>query len=286
MDLISQLDDYKVLKIILNSKEIWSVLQMLHTCQRIKKIILDNKKIIFQQFLKVDLDLIGSLELYKFANDIDPPSYFRSQSGLWGGFEIETYLVIFQLFQDFEIDLDIFQEVPLTELLWSDDFYPDVIVLDPGYLERINDKSYLEKLKIIGQQYLNGYKVIHDSESLIDQATHMSKSKSKYESHPSFNSQKYQDQLSSPIEVCYESKIQLLDALNLEDKENPLIFVKSQCMGKRTCVRDLITTIISEVQHHCAMWSLTSLSGITYQHLVLNGQPYTYLCVEFDTESG
>ena len=264
--MFDMLDEYEILRIVKES-DIWSVCMLMRTSHRLRDIIMTHKKDLFQQILGIDLE--GSPKsLFELDYIIPPLDHFILPSD-WYDFDLETYVMFFALFNAFEIDSLSFLKVdPYLELLWSNDFYPDVIELDLGYQETIDH----DKITQFSWLYFNGYKFVHEPCLFGNDATASLSLSGRH----FFNTRKYADQLSSPTEFCSPQKTKILDSLSFQ---NPLVFVKAGCKGDRTRARDLIKLLLEHVPRHCPTWIRTAISSIEYTKKIHLGLTYTHVKV-------
>lgn len=276
MNVFDALTDYEVIDILVALDNIWDVAYATTICKRFRKLIHDNNNMFFMEIC--DVDITKKIEY----EDVEVMCYDLPEAINYSGFD-EDYVAIYKLMSMMCVknEHSLYYDVEYHELLYSDDFRPDILVLDPRYLDRF---GYDEDKKVcdICREHINGYVSYYEYKK--KPITPNDKSIMKYSSRKIFNTEKYKHMLSDPFEDISTKRTQLVRRL-YNDALTPYTFYKSKIMNKtysRTNARDIMKIIVNECEHHCACWSETGIASIK----ITTKDDIVTAYVRFDTESG
>ena len=275
--LFDALTDYEVTDILVNLDNIWDVAYATTICKRFQKLILENKNMFFMEICGVDIT--KQLE-YEDKNALcsDLPKVLN-----YSGDDEDT-VAIYKLMSMMCVknEHSLYYDEIYHELLYSDDFRPDILILNPGYLGRFKHHEDKDGRDIC-REHINGYISCFEYKKKL--FTPIDKSIMKYSSGKIFNTEKYKHMLSEPFEDISTKRTRLVRDKILCHNDVPYTFYKSKIMNKkypRTNARDIINIIVGECEHHCACWSETGIASIK----ITSDNGMVVVHVRFDTESG
>jgi hypothetical protein len=274
VSLFDKLTDYEIIDILVALDNIWDVVYATTICKRFQKLIYENKNMFFMKICGVDITKRLEYEDHN-ALCCDLPDELN-----YSDYDYDI-VAIYKLMSMMNIETKdpLYYDEKYHELLYSDDFRPDVLVLDPGYLDRFEYHEDRKLRKICGK-YINGYVSCRKYNKKIVIPT--KEDVMKHSSVKIFNTKKYKDMLSDPFEEVSKKQTHNFRKYKCE---TPYTFCKSTRMNDklpRSNARDIIKVIVENCEHHCACWSESGTSTIKIK--VVDGITIAY--VDFDTESG
>lgn len=281
MSVFDNLSDYEIFDIIMALDNIWDVVYATTICKRFEKIIHKNKDTFFMEICGVD-----TTKKVKYE-DVESMCYELPKKLNYSGDDTD-YIATYKLLSMMHVGVDhlLYYGEKYYELLYSDDFRPDVLVLDTGYLHRFGGYCEYRKLRKICGKYINGYVSCRRYKKKIVIPTNVNIME--YSSGKIFNTEKYKDMLSDPFE---DVSMEQTHNFRIYKDDTPYTFCKSKRLNEklpRSNARDIIKVIVEKCEHHCACWSASGISSIkiTVVHDVITENNITIAYVRFDTESG